>query len=594
MQKKATLTIKDLDLPMVEAENARYRKVRFAQPGVVVEPQQYDFDPSKGEWEYNLSVTPRGLPWLIVEFRTAEPNPETKDETLQPKAMFQIPLRTGKYDVTLYDPSLSNEDLDSDEYSDIGSATVMLDVPFEIPDYMKRIDSAMAEIARLAKAERKESFEIWVRRFRGDIANIAIQWYYLQKYTTKAHNVVSPAYYYMELARLVPAASEEYIDRLYRSVAEIHGTGIDEIKEILDRPVEMITDTEFLMLHRVLADILTIPANSHTYVSDHAGLLSVERFSMGCYEGMVTGDCEDLGMVIILTFYAFLKSDKLPSGLRKLMNGFKPLLVTGAASNKKLDNLSAMTSGFICHVWAFLIPKHQVRSWKGENSREGLDMKFQERLWPILGEGTNFADPMAMEIPYYIEDDEGERDAEIARIRRKLLNNAEISQHVPVLKSKVPIRFAPLDKELKNPDELSRFYCYVVSAAMLPDDIKVDAPILWNFKRKGKNAVQPYYILRMDPEIKMVAHTEVHKLTLNQRCVVAAFNGTPARLAAPKGPIVLSQKGDINRDNMAEFRFKSLAELNGAEPWKDWPKHRLIKVSITSQLQVFVLQVTPQ
>ena len=587
---EARLVLTDLDLPSIQVPGARYTTVRFAQPGVIRDPQEFSFVPTEGTWEYAILVSPRGLPWILAEFTTSAPNPESKGETIQAKAVLQVSLRTGRYDVSLYDPSLN--DRESDEYVSIGIATVELDVPFHVPSYMQQLEGAMQELRSLAKSERDASFEEWVTAFQGSIINDAVKWYYLQQYTTKARDLITPAYYFVELVRIVPAASDAFVRRLYRAVAEIHGTTVEEIEGHLQTDPNLVSDATFLMLHRVLGDLLTLPANAHYYVSDHAGLEEVERFSMGCYEGMLTGDCEDLALVEMLTYYSFLKNRNLPPGLRKLMEGFKPMLITGAATNRKLEDLTIMRDGFICHVWSFFIPKHQVLRWKGQTVR-GLDMKFQQRLFPVIAEGTNFADPLSMEIPYYINDDPQEAAAEIARVRKRLLNIAELSQLNPALDGKVQIRFAPLDRELRDPDKLSTFYCYSISAAMVADSDSEDEPLLWNFTRDRKVGVKPYHILRMDPNIALKPHIKRHALTREQRAILVSFNGTPLQLVAGDAPIVVAQSGTIDRDNMAEFRFKSMNDLANTEPWRGQKNFKLIRVSITRQLQVFVLQITP-
>lgn len=595
---EVVLKLRDLNLPKIEVSGARYSTVRIFQPGAKLETKPEKFDFSGNEWEFKVPVIRGGLPWLIVEFRTKEQNTESKKMTQQTKAMFTVPLRTGTYKVPVYDPSLQKKN--SDSYKDLGTAKVDLVVPFETPRYMQRLQQSSVEMFRLALLERDQSVEIWIRDFQERVPNQALLWYYLQQYTTKMKDGITPAYYFIEMARLVPPATKAYIDHLYKSVAEIYGKTVQDIEDMLTNP-EGMTDTQMLLAHRIMADILTIPANAHFYVSDHAGFSGVERFSMGCFEGLVTGDCEDLGMVAVLVFYSLLKSKDTPSGLSDFLMAFRPMLVTGAATNKKMD-LRVMKGGFICHVWALFIPEVLVAKWKGVEPSARHTEKWHKRLYPILGEGTNFADPLGMEIPFYIKDSKTSQYQEISRIDKLIVNNAEVASMAPVLKDRTPIRFAPLDKEIDDPEMFSRFYCYAFTAwslghsrdVFLGDDNAAGEPRVHHFVMEGDVGVQPYYVLRGDPRIRLEPHRQAHMLDEDQRAILVSINGAPGQLSVNYDePIVVDERGEINRDNMAEFRFKHMAELGNTKPWELWENYKLIKVSVAKGIQVFILQVTP-
>lgn len=586
-------------LDFKDLQDARYQKLQVSQPSYRNDPQVCDM--GQGSTRFKMRASGRGIPVLMFQIVGAESGPIRGDH-FEIRGIMNCPLESGKHDLDIFDPS-DNEG--RDRYKKLGSARVVLKVPFTIADFAREYAMYHPEHQRLARAEREQAKLVWQQKYQNKVRIRDLKYYFLSNFTQKLQDVISPAYYFVLTASLVEPASEDFVLYLYDGVAKMYGTTREDIEAMLVKAGNM-TEAELLLAHRILGDMLTLLPNAHAYVSDHVGKRMVERFSLGCFEGLTTGDCEDSGMVGLLTFYSLLKSDNTPIGLRTLMKGFRPMLIVGAASKPSLEEVITPKNEYMCHVWAVYIPEPVVAKWKGSAAASApadADEEWYEKLFPILGEGTNFASPLTMEVPFYIRNDQQAQQKEIERINNLMLNNAKLMEAAPELAKKAVIRFSPPDRRVDKIEDFSSFYRQAMSAwfmgrsADIADGAKMpDEPLCHHFMYRGKIGVPVNVLLRgAESDIKLEPHIKKHAMTHQQiRLQVAASGPTYSLKAGEESEQIYSQSGKVNQQNMAEFRFKSLRELGGKEPWKQYENHRLFRFKLGPKLlEVFILQVTP-
>lgn len=566
-----TLTILEKKLPDLDVEGSEYSEYWISQNGIRGTKKV-----SIDETVIELGAKPSGLPWVTIEIYSTEPIPGREYKAKQHLGSAILSLKDGIYTVPLFDPSV--RDRLSNEYVELGSLTVQVDMCFTFPEYVKELDKVKDEIFEKAKEEQEHTVQEWIRVFMPRIIHQGVAMFYLQRFTLKHKDVMVPSWYFVLMAKFLPAASGAFVNYMYGKSTEIHGVTTDDIEKWITKGNP--TDYQLYVCHRVLADMVILPAVANYYLGDHAGAQSVERFSIACYQRLNVGDCEDLAQVIFMTFESFRKNENLSPALRVLFDSFQPLICTGAASYKSLT--AKMTSNdFICHVWTMLIPNDIMNTWLGTNKYKTTPLS--RRLYPIMGEGTNFAEPLSQRIGFYIKDNKQQAQREIDRIKASQELYESLVTKFPQLKDKTPIRFNALENDPPSPEKLSTFYRYLISAWPREGGVI-------HFEKNNKVGVFIHDALRGDRSIKLVQHKSKNILTEDDRRVLLASETQPIPLK-PLESFIESSKGILNRDNMVEFRFQSMEEIKGLD-LNQFDSYKLIDVRITDDVQVIVLQVS--
>lgn len=564
-----TLEILSKDLPSLVVKGAEYSEYRIFQQGIRCVKRV-----PIGQRLIEIGAKPSGLPWVTFEIYSEEPLPTVEYKGQQHIASFTLALKNGVYDVPLYDPSVRDN---NNNYQKLGSMKIKVTMCFNFADYVKELDKSKDVLFSSAREEQEDAVAVWVRDFKPRIIHKGVQWFFLQRFTLKWHNLMVPSWYFVEMAQFLPAASTKFINYMYEKVTEIHGVSMADVENWMTKKAP--SDYELYVCHRILADMVTLPAVANVYNGDHAGADMVERFSMACYQRLNNGDCEDLAKVIFATFWTFRKNERLSPALRLLFDSFECLLCTGAASYKSLT-LSMNSSDFICHVWAMLIPNDLMNTWLGANKYK--PSRLAGRLYPIMGEGTNFAEGLSQKIGFYIKDSSAE--VEIERIKTSQRLYDRVTNQFPQLKDKISIRFNALENDPPTPSELSSFYRYLLTAWFKGGEGA------YHFEKNGKVGIYIHDALRGDPSVTLVKHASKQILQEDDRKVLLASETQPEPLTRFDS-YVDSSKGKIDRNNMVEFRFQSLNEIKGLD-LNMLPSYKLITVRITEDVQVYVLQVS--
>jgi hypothetical protein len=555
-----SLTILEAQLPKLIVEGAKYSELRIYQHGnndiksVPVGTTFIKFEPKR-----NL------LPWVTIEVYSTEPIPDRSNKANQFLGAIVLPLQNGIYNYSFFDPSL-REDL-TDKYLKLGSAKIKVDMCFTVPEYMKALDNVKETLFEAAKEEQVEAVKTWVTKFMPRIIHPGVKWFFLQRFTLQWENVMVPAWYFVLMANFLPAASDAFVEHMYRKVSDIHGIDINSLD------MDNLSDSDIYKCQRVLADMVTLPAVSDYYNGDHAGVQSVERFSMGCYQRLDNGDCEDFAQVIFMTFESFRKNKNLSPILRRLFDSFQPLICTGAASYKSLT--TKMTSkDFICHVWTMLIPNNIMNDWRGVKMHPEDD--FSGKLSPIMAEGTNYAEPMGRSPGFYMKNP----DEEIERIKY----SQKLAAKYPQLKDKTPIRFNALEKEPENPSELSTFYRYAIT--VWPREGGA-----YHLVRNGMVGVELFYVLGGDPSIHLEKHDSKETLTNATRLPLLACVNPPQPLQVIESEDVPPNKGVVDKNRMVEVRVQTLEQLKSI-PLDQFANVEIHDIRITGTVRTFVVQLT--
>jgi hypothetical protein len=530
----------------------------------------------------NFVGVPNAFPWMLIEFYNEE-KLEDGRPAFNLAGCATVSLLDNEYTLDLFDPSV--RDAKNEFYRKVGSLEVTVNMCFQFSDFFLRLTESIPRLYAMAKEEREGGSKTWVNRYSKLVLDQNIDNFYLHRFTVKNKDQMPPAYWLVDLVRFLPPATDDLIAHMYQHATAIHFTTPKEVEGWLRGTP---TAKQLHTCEAILGDMMTFAATATYYTGDHtADRTVVERFSAACYQRLEQGDCEDLALAIFMTFHSFLwnKSPQF-AGLRRLMSAYECAMSVGAASYAKLD-AEKTSSSFICHVWAMMIPKRLMATWTEKPARARESNTLWDKVHVLMAEGTNFCDYFGMEKTFYLP--KAEAEAEVKKIEQMQVYYERVVDQVPDLANKTVIRFKPLDIAPQEPQDLSDFYCYILTLWILAEGTD---PIAYNFVHNKKIGTGLHHVMRGNPEIRLLPHVTNVSMGPAARMSLLSFE-TPVVPLVPLGSAEEILFGKKNEDAYVEFRYQTkipnleqlLSKVEGFRGYSE----RIVQ--ITEGSQVHILQV---
>ena len=222
----------------------------------------------------------------------------------------------------------------------------------------------------------------------------------------------------------------EVVGHRLRISLEMNDWDESELIRVLSRRFSTGSGVEvatFRMALKIVAQSVTLTANSMDYISDHSGKREVERFKI-IRLLFNAGDCEDSTKEIRLCIEELMsvrssnleKDNLLVYWSRMVMQLYIPMMNTGMATSPSMTPTEEAASGdhdmdYICHIYLTLVPRWffvEKLEWTNTKRKAVLvasmerdlnKMAWERREVPVLVlEGTNWSDPLQGPLPTYV------------------------------------------------------------------------------------------------------------------------------------------------------------------------------------------------